>query len=83
MPFLSQSLPVQTPLSRPLSTNHMTGFLVDDIFVNFGWCLYRQFIRIPIATNCPPLFADMFLSAYEHELLDGLVRSSQRRLLGH
>ena len=29
-------------------------FLIDNIFVKFGGCLFRQVIGIPIGTNCTP-----------------------------
>ena len=39
----------------------MTEFLIDNIFVQFGGCLFRQVIGIPVGTNCAPLLADVFL----------------------
>ena len=29
-------------------------FLIDNIFVKFGGCLFRQIIGIPMGTNCAP-----------------------------
>ena len=60
----------------------MIDFLVDNIFVKFGGCLFRQVIEIPMVTNCAPLVADMFLYSYESELLDNLVRRGRRRVAG-
>ena len=59
---------------------NMIDFLVDNIFVKFGGCLFRQVIGIPMGTNCFPLLADLFLYSYENEFLDSLVKSSHRRL---
>ena len=33
----------------------MVEFLIDNIFVKFGGCLFRQVIGIPMGTNCAPL----------------------------
>ena len=55
-------------------------FLIDDIFVQFGGCLFRQVIGIPVGTNCAPLLADLFLYSYENEFLDNMIRGGQRRL---
>ena len=32
----------------------MVEFLIDNIFIKFGGCLFRQVIGIPIETNCTP-----------------------------
>ena len=37
----------------------MIEFLFDNIFVQFGGCLFRQVIEIPMGTNCAPLLADL------------------------
>ena len=47
----------------------MIEFLIDNIFVQFGGCLFRQVIGIPMGTNCAPLLADLFLYSYENEFL--------------
>ena len=39
----------------------MIELLIDNIFVQFGGCLLRQMIVIPMGTNCAPLLADLFL----------------------
>ena len=57
---------------------NMIDFLVDNIIVKFGGCLFCQVIGIPM--NCAPLLADLFLYSYESEFLDSLVRSGHRRL---
>ena len=58
----------------------MIEFLIDNIFVEFGGCLFRQVIGIPMGTNCDPLLADLFLYLYENEFLDNMVRSGHRTL---
>ena len=45
----------------------VTKFLVDNIYVRFGGQLFRQMVGIPMATNCAPLLADLFLYSYENE----------------
>ena len=58
----------------------MIEFLIDIIFVQFGGCLFRQGIEIPMGANCAPLLADLFLYSYENEFLNNLIRSGHRRL---
>ena len=58
----------------------MIEFLIDNIFVQFGGCLFHQVIGIPVGTNCAPLLADLFLYSYENEFLDNMIRSGHRRL---
>ena len=58
----------------------MIEFLIDKIFVQFGGCLFRQVIGIPMRANCAPLLADLFLYSYENEFLDNMIRSGHRRL---
>ena len=53
-------------------------FLIDNIVVKFGGCLFRQVIGIPIRTNCAPLLADLFLYSYESEFLDSMIRGGHR-----
>ena len=58
----------------------MIEFLIDNIFVQFGGCLYRQVIGILTGTNCPPLIADLFLYSNENDFLDSMITSGHRRL---
>ena len=44
-------------------TCKMVKFLIDNIFVQFGGCLFHQVIGIAMRTNCAPLLADLFLYA--------------------
>ena len=39
----------------------MIEFLIDNIFVQFGGCLFRQVTEILMGTNCAPLLANFFL----------------------
>ena len=58
----------------------MIEFLIDNIFVKFGVCLFRQVIGIPVGRNCACLLADLFLYSYESEFLDNMIRSGHRKL---
>ena len=53
---------------------------LDNVFVQFGGCLFRPVIGIPMGTNCAPLLADLFRYSYENEFLDNMIRSGHRRL---
>ena len=55
-------------------------FLIDNIFVKFGGCLFRQVIGIPMGTNCAPLLADLFLYSYGSGFLDNMIRGGHRKL---
>ena len=56
----------------------MVEFLIDNIFLTFGGCLFRQVIWIPMGTNCAPLLADLLLYSYESEFLD-MIRGGHRK----
>ena len=58
----------------------MIEFLIDNIFVKFRGCLFRQVIGIRMGTNCAPLLADLFLYLNENEFLDNMIRSGHMRL---
>ena len=60
----------------------MIKLLNDNIFDQFGGCLFRQVIGILMGTNCVPLLADLSNSRYSHEneFLDNMIRSSHKRL---
>ena len=51
----------------------MIEFLIDNIFVQFGGCLFRQVVGIPMGKNYAPLLADLFLYLYENEFLDDMI----------
>ena len=50
----------------------MIEFFIDNIFVQFGLCLFRQVIGIPVGTGCGPLLADPFFYSYENEIARSL-----------
>jgi hypothetical protein len=52
----------------------MLKFLIDNIFILFGGQVFHQTIGIQMGTICAPLFADMFLHAYDADFLQGLSR---------
>ena len=56
----------------------MVEFLIDNIFVKFGGCLFHQVIGIPMGTNCAPLLADLLHYSYESEFLRGGHRKLAR-----
>ena len=58
----------------------MIELLVGNIYGRFGGQLFQQMVGIPIGTNCTPLLADLFLSSYENEFLDKLVKEGKRKL---
>ena len=58
----------------------MIEVLIDNIFEQFGGCLFSQAIGIPMGTNCAPLLADLFLYSYEKEFLHNMIRNGHRRL---
>ena len=35
-------------------------YLLDNIFIRYGSKFYRQFVGIPMGTNCAPFVADLF-----------------------
>ena len=49
-------------------------FLIDNIFILFGGQVFHQTIGIQMGTICAPLFADLFLHAYDADFLQGLSR---------
>ena len=53
----------------------MIEFLIDNIIVRFGGCLFCQVIGIPVGTNCAPLLADLYLYSYKNEFLDNMIMS--------
>ena len=61
----------------------MIELLIDNIFVHFGECLFRQVIGIQMGTNCAPLLADLFLYSYENEFLDNIIRSGHKKFFDY
>ena len=52
-------------------------FLLDNIYIRFGYKLYRQTVGIPVGTNCAPLVADLFLVCYERDFMLSLSEDTQ------
>ncbi len=42
-------------------------YLIDNSFIVFNGCVYRQCIGIPMGTNAGPHIANIYLFIYEHE----------------
>ena len=50
------------------------------IFVQCGGLVFHQTIGIPMGTNCTPLIANLFLTAYEIVFLQRLIKNNDRKL---
>ena len=57
---------------------NMLEFLIDNIFVMLGGCVFQQTIGIPMGTNCVPLLADLFLYSYEADFIQGFLKKSEK-----
>ena len=58
----------------------MLGYLMDNIFVEFGGRTFQHTIGIPMGTNCAPLLADLFLYSYEAEFVHCLLQAGKKHL---
>ena len=58
----------------------MLEYLIDNIFVEFGGRIFQQTIGIPMATNCAPLLADLFLYSYKAEFVQSLIQAGKKHL---
>jgi hypothetical protein len=47
--------------------------LVDNIYVAYGEQVYRQWIGIPMGTDCAPFLANLYLFAKEHRWITGIA----------
>ena len=56
-------------------------FLLDNIYIRFGTELFRQFVVIPMGTNCAPLVADLFLFCYERDFMVSLSVENQSEII--
>ena len=56
-------------------------YLLDNIFIRFGSKLYRQFVGIPMGTNCAPLVADLFLFCYERDFMLSLSDNNKTDII--
>ena len=53
-------------------------YLSDNIYIRFGTKLNRQF---PMATNCAPFVADLFLFCYEGDFMTSLSDVKQAEII--
>ena len=51
-------------------------FLLDNIYIRFGFKVYRQIVGIPMGGNCTPLVADLFLFCYERDFMLSLTENN-------
>ena len=56
-------------------------FRLDNIYIRFGYKLYRQIVGIPMGTNCAPLVADLFLFCYERDFRLSLSEDNQSDII--
>ncbi len=49
-------------------------FLLDNLFLCFGHDVYRQYISIPMGTNCAVYLADFYLFTYEFDFIKRLLK---------
>ena len=52
-------------------------FLLDNIYIRFGFKLYGQIVGIPMGNNCVPLVADLFLFCYERNFMLSFLKDNQ------
>ena len=58
----------------------MLEFLIDNIFVMFGGCVFQQTVGIPMGTNFARLLTDLFLYLYEADFIQGLLKKNEKKL---
>ena len=58
----------------------MLDFLIDNIFVMFGGCIFQQIVGIPMGTNFAPLPVDLFLYSHEADFIQGLLKENEKKL---
>ena len=56
-------------------------YLLDNIYIRFGFKLYRQIVGISMGTNCVPLVADLFLFCYERDFMTSLSDVKQAEII--
>ena len=59
----------------------MLEYLIDNIFVEFGGRIFQRTIGIPMATNCAPLLAALFLYSYEAEFVQSILQAGKKHLV--
>ena len=58
--------------------SQMIDFLIDNIHIKIGNHLFRQYIGIPMGTNCAPLSANLFSYSYKGEFLRSIKKSNKK-----
>ena len=53
------------------------AFLLDSIYIRFGFKLYRQIVGTPMGTNCATLVADLFLFCNEGDFMLSISEDNQ------
>ena len=56
-------------------------FLIDNSFINFNGCIYRQVIGIPMGTSSAPHMANIYLHVYEHDYFTYLYDNNLKEKL--
>ena len=56
-------------------------FLLDNIYIRFGYKLYRQTVGISMGTNCAPLVADLILFCYDRDFILSLFGDNQSEFI--
>ena len=60
---------------------NLMRWLIDNIYVSFGDCVFRQIIGIPMGTDCAPFLANLFLYSYEYKWIDKQRKCKRWKLL--
>jgi hypothetical protein len=58
-------------------------FLLDNLFICFGHCAYRQCFGIPMGTNCAVYLANFYLLTYEFDFINHLLNSKTCPVMLH
>jgi hypothetical protein len=58
-------------------------FLLDNLFIFFGYFAYRQCIGIPMGTNCAVYLANFYLFTYEFDFINCLLKSNKCPVVLH
>jgi hypothetical protein len=58
-------------------------FLLDNLFLCFGYCAYRQCTGIPMGTNCEVSLANFYLFSYEFDFLKHLLKNNTCLVVFH
>ena len=60
--------------------NMLHFFLLTNMFVMLGGRVFQQRVGMPMGTNCAPLISDLFLYSYEADIIQGLLRKTEKKL---